>query len=254
MKAASSATCQHDVLETTLGEILLLPPARANPLRAILRLDRQVPLLRTVALTALLPVVVLYLVVAFQRAVPFALLLRDANASAYDPALGVMFYRGALSNLGILLWWAAASVYAFSTYLARGTARSLPIRAFLLYMALFTGLLALDDLFMLHEEVLPIRLGIAEVVLYVIYGALAAGLVAFVNLLLETAFLLLGLAFAFFAVSVFTDQGLALFAINLPPGANLLLEDLTKMLGIVCWLVFAVQTSGQLLERLGAND
>lgn len=46
-----------------------------------------------------------------------------------------------------------------------------------------------------------------------------------------------------------TDQGFLHALVSLPVGASLLLEDLTKMLGIVCWLVFSLRTSAYLLVR-----
>ncbi len=210
---------------------------------------RQLPLLGRLSLTVLLPVVALYLLVALQRLVPFGVLLRDANATAYDPRFGLPFYRGALSNLGILLWWSAATVYAFTAALLRRRALGTgPGRTFLVYLAGFTGLLALDDLFMLHEEVLPVRLGVPEAAVYALYGAAAAGLLWFVRELLDTDFLVLGLAFVFFACSVLIDAGVLLL-FGLSGGASLFAEDLAKMLGIVLWLVFALRTAKAVLAR-----
>ena len=215
----------------------------------LFRLHQQVPLLRTVILTVFLPVVLIYLVLAVQRLVPVSLLLRDANAEVRDPQGSVMFYRGALSNIGILLWWTSASVCAFAAFLFRFKQPSWSLsRVFLVYMTVFTGLLALDDLFMFHEEVLPVRLGISELALYAVYGVLAAGFVGFIELLLETDFLLLGLAFGFFAFSVLTDQGMLGSLFSIRGGTELIAEDLAKMLGIICWLIFSLRTAVQLLR------
>ena len=119
--------------------------------------------MRRFALTILLPVVMIYVVLDLQRVVPIKLLLRDANAEAHDPTLGLLFFQGAFSNVGILLWWTAAIVSAFTYFLLRIVLRTRATtrlsKTFLLYMALFTGVLVLDDLFMLHEEVFPVRLG-----------------------------------------------------------------------------------------------
>ena len=131
-----------------------------------------------ITLAVLVPVSVLFLALALQHLVPVSVLLRDPNATAYDAQNQVMFYRGTISNLGILLWWAAASVYAFAAYLYRsrfGRATSSLTHAFLVYMAALTGLLALDDLFMIHEELLPVRLGVPEVSMYVLYGVPGGG-------------------------------------------------------------------------------
>ena len=233
----------------TPGSTGVTAPSKDFMRSLLFRLHQQVPLLRTVILTVFLPVVLIYLVLAVQRLVPVSLLLRDANAEVHDPQGGVMFYRGALSNIGILLWWTSASVCAFAAFLFRFKQPSWSLsRVFLVYMAVFTGLLALDDLFMFHEEVLPVRLGISELALYAVYGVLAAGFVGFIELLLETDFLLLGLAFGFFAFSVLTDQGMLGSLFDIRGGAELVAEDLAKMLGIICWLIFSLRTAVQLLR------
>ncbi len=212
----------------------------------------QLPLPRMITFAVLAPVSVLFLALPLQQLIPMSELLRDPNATAYDAQNRVMFYRGTISSEGILLWWAAASVYAFAAYLYRprsGIAAFSPPRVFLGYMAVLTGLLALDDLFMIHEELLPVHLGIPEVSVYVLYGVLVVGLAMFVLVLLNTDFLVLGLALGFFAFSMVTDMGLLHALVSLPDGAFLLVEDLTKMLGIVCWFIFSLRTSACLLRR-----
>lgn len=59
----------------------------------------------------------------------------------------------------------------------------------------------------------------------------------------------LALAFGFFALSVATDQGGLVVLLGLSDGVSLLLEDLAKMLGIVCWLVFALRFAAQSLKN-----
>ena len=144
-----------------------------------------------------------------------------------------------------------ASTPSLRTSTARcfGTPTSSLTRVFLIYMAALTGLLALDDLFIIHEELLPVRLSIPEVSMYVLYGVLVVGLTVFVRVLLEIDFSVLGLALGFFAFSVLTDQGFLHSLVSLPSGAFLLVEELTKMLGIICWLVFSLRTSAHLVLR-----
>lgn len=225
-------------------------PHRATFMRALLlQLRNQAPALRAVGAVLLLPIVVLYVVVALQPFMPFALLLRDANSHLNDAAYGTAFFYGALSNLGVLLWWSAACVCAFAAFLLSRHTRSHALqRAFLAYLALFTGLLALDDLFMLHEGVLPVLLGVPESVMFVLYGALSVGFVAFWRIILEADFGFLMLAFSFFALSVAADQNMFIVLFNISAGVNLLFEDLAKMLGIVCWLVFALRFAAQTLK------
>lgn len=217
-----------------------------------LHLKRQLSFLRTFGLMILFPIVMIYIALNLQRVVPIQLLLRDANAEAYDPELGVLFFQGAFSNVGILLWWSAAIVSAFAYFLLRFVLRAKATtrlsRTFLLYMAVFTVVLVLDDLFMLHEEVFPVRLGISEIAVYGVYGVLTMALVCFVRFLVQTDFLLLLLAFGFFGFSLLTDQGMLRFLFAMPPTPDLWAEDMTKMLGIVCWLVFLLRTATQQLR------
>lgn len=162
---------------------------------------RQRSLIQLLFLTVLLPLALLYLVLGLQQVVPLHLLLRDANAEAYDHNMGILFFRGAFSNIGVLLWWAAAIVSAFTYFLLHIPSRAAPFtkraKAFFLYMAVLTTLLALDDLFMFHEEVFPVRLGIPELAVYAVYGVLAAGLIYFLRFLVRTDFLVLILALGF---------------------------------------------------------
>lgn len=134
--------------------------------------------MRATFLTTYLPILVLLALLSFQDTVQLGELIRDPNSVGSFP-----FYVGALSNIGVLFWWSAAVVAAFTYVLLRGVKqadqRVKEARAFFLYAALFTALLALDDLFMLHEEAFPVYLGVSEMAVYAVYGLLAGGLLLF---------------------------------------------------------------------------
>jgi hypothetical protein len=226
------------------------PTAPIPPLRRwVHRARTQVPLLRRLTLTLYLPLTLLYAALALQNAVPIALLLRDSNSMAESG----LFYQGALSSLGVLLWWGAAVVSAFTfVLLGRAPQPSTTLqgsRAFFLYFAVFTGILTLDDLFMLHEEALPNYLGIPEAVVYACYGILAFGFVRFIPFVFRTNFVLLALAFGFFAFSVLTDFGLLRFLFGMSGGASLVIEDLSKLLGIVSWFGYTLSSSMKATTR-----
>lgn len=220
------------------------PAARIPPLHRWLHAARkQLPLLRTLTLSLYLPLTLLFAALCLQRAVPVTVLLRDANSMA---ATG-LFYQGALSHLGVLLWWAAAVVSAFTYVVLRRAPRQPErvggSRAFFLYLSVFTAVLTLDDMFMLHEEALPNYVGVPEEAVYLSYGVLALGFVRFLPVIFRTPFLLLALALGFFAFSVLTDYGMLRFLFELPEGAGLVIEDLSKALGIVSWLGYTVHTA-----------
>lgn len=205
-------------------------------------LRRQWPLLRRTLWAAYLPLVLLHAGLALQDRVPVGALLRDPNA-----VMGLSFYYGALSHLGVLLWWAAAVVGVFSAFVLRAVFRLKGAEAapkLLLWMGVLTALLALDDLFMLHEEALPLYLGIPEWSVFAFHGLFAAGiLLAFRRVVLRSDFLLLGLALGFFALSILVDLGMLRFLFGIPLELDLLLEDAAKLLGIASWLSYLGRTA-----------
>ena len=141
-------------------------------------------------------------------------------------------YTGALSNLGVVIWSAAATVclftYGVNLVWATGGARS----HFLLAGGLVTVWLLLDDLFMLHEVVFPEYLGVAEDIVYGTHIViLLAFLVWYRTAILHTPFLLLALAFVGFGVSVGADATASILSV---PGLYVF-EDGAKLFGIVSW-------------------
>jgi hypothetical protein len=166
--------------------------------------------------------------------VRFALLLRDPASQA-----GLPFYAGALSSLGILLWYATAVVCFYSALL--GGRKGLPARrrAFLAYGGVLTALLLLDDLFMVHEEALPLLLSRAEAWSYALYLALVLGLfLLFHREVLASNFALLALAFLFFGLSLGLDQA----PLGGLPGLwrlkSIAVEDALKLLGVGSWFLY----------------
>lgn len=153
---------------------------------------------------------------------------------------------GVLSNLGILLWCAAASVCAFAAIAVRHVTPREGFR-FLLSSALLSAYLLLDDLFLFHDELARRYLGLDQIVIYAALAvAVSVYLVAFRRVILRTNFGMLLLALGFLATSVVID------AIFEPWLARLgqwqyLIEDGAKWLGIACWCSYYVRTSHQLL-------
>lgn len=193
----------------------------------------------------------LFGILASQDRISPSTLFRDSNALMDMP-----FYSGALSNLGILFWWSAAVVCALTYVLFRKFAT--PDRSgdtgkyFFLYVSVLTALLALDDLLMIHEEVLPRYLGFPELTLYALYGvAVAVLLLRFWSFILRSNLLLLFLTLSFFGLSVLIDLGMLRFLFGVPGDLDSFLEDGAKLLGIASWLYYLVRFSlAQLSLRL----
>lgn len=157
--------------------------------------------------------------------VPPEYMLRDAAAVTDTPA-----YIGIVSNLGLLLWAATAGICLFA-------AASQPhVRRFWLYAGLLTMALLADDWLLLHENGFPVYLGIPEKLVYALYGLATLGyVVRFRRLLLRAEYLVLLVAFGWFAASVGADAFLD--GVVWVPGF-FLWEDGAKLFGIVTWLVF----------------
>lgn len=182
--------------------------------------------------------------------VPLSLLLLVAGVSVWadipvgdftrDPAyLGEMSpFSGFLSNLGVLSWCAGAMVcfMAWAVLAKQNTQPKLAL--FYLLAGLYTVLLMLDDLFLLHEEIFPIFLPFDEKIIFGGYGLLLiSGLYYFRELVLNSRYRFLILAMGFFAMSVGID--LIQDEVELILGSwRILFEDGFKFLGIVCWLAY----------------
>lgn len=184
-------------------------------------------------------VLVVLLAAARATDVATADLARDPTAVLDGP-----FHTGVLSSLGILGWTTAAAVSGFGASLVEGGHRR-----FLAATSALTGILAIDDLLLIHDEVAPDHLGIHEnVVLVLLAGAAAAyGIVYRRQLLSDLNHAMLGVsALAWFAASAFLD----LIADDAFGDQHFFVEDGCKFLGIVSWAAFVVvATRARALSR-----
>ena len=173
------------------------------------------------------------------KGIPLAKLTRDPLAVGQMPV-----YIGFLSQIGVFFWAAAIAICLFSSALLAQLAVRRHLKRFLFISALLTSLLALDEVFMLHETVLP-YFGIPEIVVlgsYALFFLLY--FLKFYRLILRTEYLLLLTALSFFALSILLDQWQV-------ANANLhyLLEDGTKLVGIVSWLGYFFHVGLHALHR-----
>jgi hypothetical protein len=181
------------------------------------------------------PILMLLTIISLQTRIPIRHLTRDPLAIVGEP-----FYFGAISNLGNLLWCSTVAVCFFSFALLRKLANCRKIRhlqQFLFFSACVTFILLLDDLFLIHEEVFPNYLNISEDLLVFGYGAIfVLYLVKFRKIILKTDFLLLIVALGFFGISVSLDLFIPGDWLNWE--RELVLEDGSKLLGIMSWLAY----------------
>lgn len=159
-----------------------------------------------------------------------------------DPVarLGGHFYTGAGSHLGVLVAVAAASVAFYSALLMRAADRR-RLTSFLIAAGLFTLYLAMDDLFLVHEEVLPAILNVDQSLILMMYGVVFAGFAwRYRHELLGHDRLLLGAAIMFVAFSIvldiFDENGVTF-------RGEFMLEEGTKLMAIVGWAAFLMRRS-----------
>jgi hypothetical protein len=178
---------------------------------------------------ALVPVVALY-ALSNLKGIPLSTLTRDPAAINNTEA-----YVGALSNLGIVLWSGAAAICLLCALILRGRPAMREAYGFYLSLGLFTLLLAMDDLYLLHEDVIPRFLRASQSLVYAAYMVIFSGLLLrFARHILGARYLLFGMALFFLALSVVSDI--------LLPASELesFFEDSAKFLGICFWLAYCL--------------
>jgi hypothetical protein len=156
------------------------------------------------------------------------------------------FYMGSLSNLGILIWTAAAALSFFCFYLLKKFNSLSIFKNYLFHFGLFTSILLLDDLYMWHEQMFPVYIGISESMVYLSYILyLFFILIYYRVVILKTDYLVLLAAFIFLGASVGTDFFESRIQRIIPNFflAQILVEDSLKSMGIVTWLIYTARVA-----------
>lgn len=163
--------------------------------------------------------------------------------------LNIPLYAGLISNLGVLLWCGAGAICLFTWALLRRMGAPGPRGAYLC-AGLLSILLMLDDLFLLHERVLPMYFGPAEKALFAVYGVLAlAYVLGYRQFLMRTDWLLLVAAFVLFTVSLGFD--FVSEETHIPQ--RHFFEDGSKFAGIATWTAYHVRTAAIQLLALARD-
>lgn len=136
-----------------------------------------------------------------------------------DPVaeVGLAPYVGVFSHIGVLLHWSAATVALLSSWLLRNSGQDAAITRLLFGLGALSGWLALDDLFLIHEEIglwlaktldrLEDR-SLLEAPVFLAYGLVwILLLMQNRSVLRQTPYLLLVLALAGFGLSIAIDIG-----------------------------------------------
>lgn len=185
------------------------------------------------ALVILLPLVAFLAYVGTQQNAPVYEYLDDPVGY-----IGKMYY-GIGSNVGMLFWCSAAAICLFSGLLLKRAGKA-EFGRFLWFSGIVTAILLLDDLFLLHDRVIPLYTRVDQEALYIGYIAmLGLYLFEFRKTLLKTELLPLVLAFVLMSTSVFVDEAVenGWLGITYSP-FSYLAEDGSKLLGISMWFLY----------------
>jgi len=188
-----------------------------------------------VTVMAVAAVVALTAAAAAFLEVPFGFLSKEPAESLNAPR-----YVGYFAYLVVLVWAVGATSGVLTgAVMARSGPRWLSW--FYLAAGLFTGMLLLDDFFMVHENLY--RIGLPEEVLYAFYGLFAVVFLwRFRSAIAERdGILLVALAGAFLALSGAVDF--------VGTGTRHALEDGAKAAGASIWVVFIVRSAYADLTR-----
>lgn len=160
-------------------------------------------------------------------------LLRDPTATmSAHPLLG------ALSSLGILAWWTGAAIALITAAILRATDRLGELSRFLACAGVLTAVLALDDLFLFHEDLADRLFGVSQRAMLIAYAAIAAVFLGrFRHTILRADCTLALLAVLLFGGSLAVDFVQARW----DSPWRILVEDGCKLLGIACWSGWLIQ-------------
>lgn len=166
---------------------------------------------------------------------------------AKDPADVIQFqpYIGMLSNWGALLWMTTAAICLFTAAILKSSRARPQTRRFIFFSGVLSLILAVDDLYMFHDRVLPRVLHIHEYFFYLLYIILMLTyVIAFMREILRHEYILFGIAFVFFVLS-------RRFFIRIPLLDEFMTTgDMLKYFGIVFWLAFFYRTASREVTAL----
>lgn len=156
-------------------------------------------------------------------------------------------FIGFVSSIGILFWCATVTICLFTWRFFVHQGIEQEKNSFFLFWGLFTALLMFDDLFLLHEEIIPTYLMEQDYVI-VSYGVLlAGGTFYFRRQILTTEYIILLLAMVTFGLSIVIDKFHDLLDALI--GTYIIFEDGFKLMGIFYWLVYFWKSAAQELGR-----
>ncbi|WP_254174198.1 hypothetical protein [Planktothrix pseudagardhii] len=179
-----------------------------------------------------------------QNRIPVPLLTRDIFAIA-----NLSPFTGFISNLSVFTWGSSGVICIFSFFiLSPINNKDKKLKNFIGLSGLISFWFMLDDFFMLHEMLLPYFLKVPEkFIVGAEFALLSLLLIYYKNIILNsTQFQILGTALLLFGLSVFID--ILPISVDYTGSKNnqlFLLEDGSKLMGIVTWFFYFSSISYQ---------
>lgn len=151
-----------------------------------------------------------------------------------DPAelTGIPWYLGAVSNINLLIWAAGAALYLVAGIGLRPRNRRLGTA--LAAIGVLTIVLALDDLLLLHEIVIPWVVGLPQNATFAAY----AGVFAVIVVRYRHEILALPEVSVFAVAALALAASVALDVLGWDTDARRVAEEVCKLLGVTAWSVF----------------
>lgn len=205
------------------------------------RLGRQFDCEKLILVSLVLLACVLVLATAVQPWIDPRWLYMDTQTVGELSGDCCHIYDGAMSTLGIKLWAATAAISVLTSLVCL---RRRKFRAawFAAHAALVSGVLALDDAFLLHEVAFP-KLGISQTFAIAMIGILILSYLGVQHAFVRASYRwLLALSLAAFAVSVGIDQVFHSIA-----SIWIVAEDGPKFIGIITWFLFHLMVYANLI-------
>ena len=166
-----------------------------------------------------------YLVSVIKK-VPPGFMTTDSLQTAKFP-----WYTGFLSNLGVIVWSISIGCCFLGAILLSNNRQA---AHFLIATGTLSIVLVMDDMFRLHDGLLPSRLHIPEFISYFAYGLVfAIYLFSFYHIILsDISFLLLAGSLLFFGASI-------IFGMVTPySSVQTFIKDSLKFIGIALWVTY----------------
>lgn len=163
--------------------------------------------------------------------------------------IGHPVYYGLLASWSSLLWMATAAICLFSAAITWKDLSKHSMQRFLLFSGLLSFTLAVDDLYLLHDRILPKALSTSESVFYLGYFFLMTGyLIIFIRQITQSDYILFWVAFFFLAFSRGFYKAIPFLR------EFMTANDMLKYFGIVFWLAFFARTAAKYLRRETGAD